>query len=95
MSKIGEKRLEELNMKEKLLGSVLVSHYGPFEKGEAKAFASGCLMDDRVLQVVHGVSAAGDEVCTVFSRNGEDPYLDAFCLGLIMLSSRPRDPEVQ
>ena len=81
-------------MNGKLLGSVLVAHYGPFKEGEAKAFASGCMQDDRVLEVVYGMSAAGDEVCTVFARNGEAPYLDSFCLGFVMLSSHRRNPEV-
>ena len=87
---IGEIRLEELNMKEKLLCSIVVSHYGPFEKGEAKAFARDCMMADSVLDVVYGVSAAGAEVCTVFSRNGEDLYMDPLHLAVIMLSTIPR-----
>lgn len=74
-------------MKEKLLCSVVVSHYGPFEKGEAKAFADQRMKDDSVLETVHGVSAAGTEVCTVFSRNGDDRYLDSFGLSVIMLST--------
>lgn len=77
-------------MKEKLLGSIVVSHYGPFEKGEAKAFARECMMLDSVLDVVHGMSVAGSEICTVFSRNGEDPYMDPLHLKVIMLSTRPR-----
>lgn len=77
-------------MKEKLLGSVVVSHYGPFEKGEAKAFADECMKDDSVLEVVHGRAASGAGVCTVFSRNGEDPYMESFGLAVIMLSTISR-----
>lgn len=74
-------------MKEKLLGSVVVSHYGPFEKGEAKVFAAERMKDDSVLEVCHGESIDGDGICTVFSRNGDDLYLRSIHLRTILRST--------
>lgn len=62
-------------MKEKLLGSVVVSHYGPFEKGGAEKVSAELLKADSCAYVLGGTCADGREFLTVFSRNGDDPEL--------------------
>ena len=88
-------------MKEKLLGSIVVSHYGPFTKGEVD------LMTEHLLDVypsavcIGGTCKDGSEVLIVLSRHGDDPEMDfgqfltiASSLVFGTLDSRYSDPEV-
>lgn len=89
-------------MKEKLLGSIVVSHYGPFTKGEADLMAAHLLDVDPSAMCIGGTCKDGSEVLTVLSRHGDDPEMDfgqflsiASSLVFGALDSRYSDPEVE
>lgn len=63
-------------MKEKLLGSIVVSHYGPFKKGEADLMAQHLLDVDPTAECIGGTCKDGSEVLIVLSRHGDDPEMD-------------------
>ena len=63
-------------MKEKLLGSIVVSHYGPFTKNEAYLVAQHLLDVDPAAMCIGGTCKDGSEVVTVLSRHGDDPEMD-------------------
>lgn len=63
-------------MEEKLLGSIVVSYYGPFTKGEADLMAEHFLDEDPSAVCIGGTCKDGSEVLTVLCRHGDDPEME-------------------
>lgn len=78
-------------MNGKLLGSIVVSHYGPFEKGEADLMAEHLLDQDPFAMCFCGTCKDGSEVLTMLSRHGDDPEME-FGQFLTLASSLLFDP---
>lgn len=89
-------------MEEKLLGSIVVSHYGPFTKGEADLMAAHFLDEDPSAVCIGGTCKDGSEVLIVLCRHGDDPEMEfgqflgiASSLTFGALNERCSEPEVE